>query len=145
MNLIEILVIVISFVNSSLSFGSFVRKVLDQISEEDPSSITTLTILRIDSFEDYKFVEDDIVHDIMAKVQPDYSVFYPPIMVNPDRFELTNRLGSLTLLISDLWENEVKKISECINSQIKIYIYVYPDIVVKASRNMYEIKTSINQ
>ena len=113
MNLIKILVIVIYFVDSSLSFGSFVRNLLNQISEKDPSSITTLTIMRIDSFEDYKFVEDDIVHDIMAKVQPDYSVFYPPIMVYLDRFELTNRLGSLTILISDLWENEVIQSVKC--------------------------------
>ena len=124
MNLINILVIVIYFVDSSLSFGSFVSNVLDQISEEDPSSITTLTILRIDSSEDYKFVEDDIVHDIMTKVQPEYSVFYPPIMVYPDRFELTNRLGSLTLLISDLWENEVIKSVSVLIPKLK-YTFIY--------------------
>ena len=119
MNLIKIFVIVIYFVDSSLSFGSFVRNLLDQISEEDPSSITTLTILRIDNFEDYKFVEDDIVHDIMAKVQPDYSVFFPPITRNPDRFELTNRLGSLTLMISDLWEKKVIKLVRILIQKLK--------------------------
>lgn len=110
-NYIKVFVIVIYFVNTSLSFGSFVRNLLDQISEEDPASITTLTILRIDDMDDatHKFVEDDIVHDIVTKVQPDYSVFYPPIMVYPNRFELTNRLGSVTLLISNLWDKEVIK------------------------------------
>ena len=109
MNFIKILVIVVYFVDSSLSFGSFVRNVLDQISEEDSSSITTLTILRIDNMKDatYKFVEDDIVHDIMVQVQPNYSVFYPPITRKPDRFELNNRLGSLNLFISNLWEKKV--------------------------------------
>ena len=107
MHYIKILVIVIYFVDSSLSFGSFVRNLLDQISESDPSSITTLTLLRIDKFRNYTFVEDDIVHDIMAKVQPDYSVSYPPIKQSSDRFELTNRIGSLIVLVSDVWNEKV--------------------------------------
>ncbi|CAO1408669.1 unnamed protein product [Diamesa hyperborea] len=103
--------------------GSFVRNLLDQISEEDPSSITSLTILRIDNFDDlkYKYVEDDIVHDIVAKVQPDYSVSYPPIMVYSDRVESIHRLGSLTLLISDLWENKLmlaKLLFICMSSKL---------------------------
>ena len=106
---IKVFMILIYFVDSSLSFGSFVRNLLDQISESDPTSIKTLTLLRIDGYQDssYLSIEDDIVHDIMTKVQPDYSVFYPPIVVYPDRFELTNYLGSLTILVSDLWNKKV--------------------------------------
>lgn len=110
MNLIKVLLIVFCLVEKSLSIGNFIKSLLDQISESDSASITTLTILRIYDVDDktYSLIEDDMVHDIVTKVQLDYSVFYPQIMLYNDRFQQTNRLGSLTVLISDLWEKKVR-------------------------------------
>ncbi|CAO1395646.1 unnamed protein product [Diamesa tonsa] len=108
---IQIILLSVNSVNGEFGkTGSFVRKLLDEINEEDPSSITTLTVLRLDNIfdETYKYVEDDIIQDIVTKVQPDYSVFYPPKREFSDRFELTNRLGSLTILISDLWNKNIQ-------------------------------------
>ena len=123
---INIILLSVNLVNGQSQIGSFVRNLLDQISESDPLTITTLTILRIDDLNDatYKFVEDDIVHDIMTKVQPEYSVSYPPIMRYPDRFELTNRLGSLTLLISNIWERKVIKSVRILIQKLK-YTFMY--------------------
>lgn len=117
---IEVLMIVICSVNGDFLIGSFVRSLFDQISESDPITITTLTLLRIDDSEDtnYQLKENDIVHYIMTKVQPDYSVFYPPIMQHSDRFEINHRLGTLVVLISDLWNKKVMN-SVIIIHQIK--------------------------
>ncbi|CAO1415887.1 unnamed protein product [Diamesa hyperborea] len=124
---------------------------MDQISESDPSSITTLTIMRIDHIFDktYKFVEDDIVHDIVTKVQPDYSVSFPPFKVIPDRFKVTNRVGSLTILISDSWDkklqiNKILAISmktKLLSSNSKIVlISPYP----LSAEMLFEMITSLN-
>ncbi|CAO1395687.1 unnamed protein product [Diamesa tonsa] len=148
---IQVILLSINSVNGQIKIGSFVRHLLDQISEEDPSSITSLTILRIDNIfdETYKFVENDIVQDIVTKVQPDYSVFYPPKREFSDRFQLTNRLGSLTILISDLWDKKIQ-INKILAIRMKTKLLSINSKIVLVSpyplsdEILFEIITSLN-